>query len=225
MVSVDPDAKRVCFANGRVEPYDMLINTTPLDLFVNSCSSLPDAVRSSAEALVHNGGLIVGLGIDAPRNDAKCWIYFPESNSPFYRVTNFHNYSPHNVPGGDTGRYSSLMCETTYSPHKPEDKATIIDRTVRGLIDSGMMDRSHRQRIVSRYLIDIPYSYPVPTLGRDRALAVIQPWLESLNIYSRGRFGAWRYEAGNMDHSFMQGVEVVGRILAETPEKVFGRTG
>ena len=47
----------------------------------------------------------------------------------------------------------------------------------------------------------------MPTLGWDEALAVIQPFLESHNVYSRGRFGAWKYEVGNRDHSFMQGKE------------------
>ena len=48
---------------------------------------------------------------------------------------------------------------------------------------------------------------------RDKALPTIHPWLESKNIFSRGRFGAWRYEVGNMDHSVAQGVEWVDRIL------------
>jgi UDP-galactopyranose mutase len=39
------------------------------------------------------------------------------------------------------------------------------------------------------------------------------PWLDSENVFSRGRFGAWRYEVGNMDHSVAQGVEWVNRVL------------
>ena len=145
-------------------------------------------------------------------------MYFPENNSPFYRVTNVHNYSRFNVPDGDTERYFSLMCETTYSSHKPEDKVSIVDATLQGLVNSAMIDEVQKGRIASRYLIDIPYSYPVPTLGRDKALATIQPYLESRSVYSRGRFGAWKYEVGNMDHSFMQGVEVVERLLTGTKE-------
>jgi hypothetical protein len=44
---------------------------------------------------------------------------------------------------------------------------------------------------------------------------VLHPWLESHDVYSRGRFGAWRYEVGNMDHSVAQGVEWVNRILQD----------
>lgn len=67
--------------------------------------------------------------------------------------------------------------------------------------------------------------YPVPTLERDAALRIIQPWLEAHGIYSRGRFGAWKYEVGNMDHSFMQGVEVVERILESKPERTIHGQG
>lgn len=81
-----------------------------------------------------------------------------------------------------------------------------------------MISASEREQVVSSYLIDIPYSYPVPTLSRDKALHAIQPFLEGKGIFSRGRFGAWKYEVGNMDHSFMQGVEVVERMLLQRNE-------
>lgn len=219
MVSVDPVAKQVVFGNGRVEPYDVLVNTTPLDLLVDKIDGVPAEVKSAAAKLVHNSGLVVGLGFRGRREDTKCWMYFPEDNCPFYRVTNFHNYSPSNVPGGRVDQYFSLMCETTYSTHKPVNKASIVEETIQGLINSGMIDASQCQDIVSTYVIDIPYSYPVPTLKRDAALQVIQPYLESLGIYSRGRFGAWKYEVGNMDHSFMQGVEVIERVLENRQER------
>ena len=57
------------------------------------------------------------------------------------------------------------------------------------------------------------HGYPTPFLGRDETLAAILPGLEACRVYSRGRFGAWRYEVSNQDHSCMQGVELVDRLL------------
>ena len=55
--------------------------------------------------------------------------------------------------------------------------------------------------------------YPTPTLERDDALKQLLPKLQAKGIYSRGRFGSWKYEVGNQDHSFMLGVEAVDNIL------------
>ena len=226
MQTVDHARKEVVFSNGRVDAYDLLINTTPLDLLVKACKDAPDTVRRAGDALVHNGGLIVGAGFHGQRDDTKCWMYFPEDFAPFYRVTNFHNYSPHNVPGGAADSFFSLMCETTYSPWKPVDKKNIVTATLSGLEGSGLLTPGERERLATAYSIDIPYSYPVPTLGRDTALAEIHPFLESHGIYSRGRFGAWKYEVGNMDHSFMQGVEIVDRLLLGKEEQtIHGKVG
>ncbi|SYZ64647.1 hypothetical_protein (plasmid) [Leishmania braziliensis MHOM/BR/75/M2904] len=75
--------------------------------------------------------------------------------------------------------------------------------------------------------------YPIPFVGRNELLEEVQPVLrDTYKIYSRGRFGAWRYEVANQDHSMMQGVEAVGHIFhgtdevtVNTPEKVNTRYG
>ena len=84
---------------------------------------------------------------------------------------------------------------------------------VEGLINTKLLEPADLDRISSTYLIDVDYSYPVPTVDRNGALATIQPYLREHGIYSRGRFGAWCYEIGNMDHSVMQGVELVNEWL------------
>jgi len=101
------------------------------------------------------------------------------------------------------------------------DPEKILDTVIDGLIKSTILEEGDRKSIVSRYHRMVNYSYPIPTLGRDKALAVLQPALLDRGVYSRGRFGAWRYEIGNMDHSVLMGVEAVNNILAGEKELVF----
>ena len=84
-----------------------------------------------------------------------------------------------------------------------------------GLVSAGVVEDD--QNVASTHAIDVDYAYPVPTLGRDRALAVIQPWLMERDIFSRGRFGSWRYEMGNMDHAVKMGIDVARRIVEDRP--------
>jgi hypothetical protein len=113
------------------------------------------------------------------------------------------------------------MGEMSFPVSQNPDPQQVLEQMIAGFIRAGMLDESDRSRIVSRYHRTIAYSYPIPSLGRDRALAVLQPALMEKGIYSRGRFGAWRYEIGNMDHSVMMGVEAVNHVLAGGEETVF----
>lgn len=211
MVEVDADRKVARFSTGREVSYDILISTIPLDQFIFKMTPKKDLILEAAKSLKHNGVLSVGVGIKKPCPSNKCWIYFPEDNCCFYRVTYFSNYSPNNVP--DPQRFYSLMCETAYSEHKPEDKKEIVEKTIAGLVNAKLITEADRNLIETTHVIEASYAYPVPTLNRDKALGTIQPYLEGKGIFSRGRFGAWKYENGNMDHSIMQGVGVVNRIL------------
>lgn len=215
---VDFDAKHIEFNDGTTTDYDVLVSTLPVDQLVAWGQGAPPHVRQAAKDLVHSSSYIVGVGVARPCPSDKCWMYFPETDSPFYRVTYLSNYSPHIAPDDD---HFLLLTETSYSPWKSEPKDSIVERVVNGLIDTHLLDESDRDRIVSTYLIDVAYSYPVPTIGRDDALVVIQPFLMEREVYSRGRFGAWLYEIGNMDHSVMQGVETVNSILLGEEEQTW----
>jgi hypothetical protein len=70
--------------------------------------------------------------------------------------------------------------------------------------------------IVSIYHRRLEHGYPTPSLGRDAVLKEALPWLRKSNIWSRGRFGAYKYEVANQDHSLMLGVECVDNILFGT---------
>ena len=216
VVAVDADARVVHTGDGRTWPYDVLLSTMPLNKLVGSISSsVPDAVRGAVDGLHWSGSHIVGIGIDRPAQTTKNWIYFPEPDVPFYRVTYLSNYSPYMTATPDQ---TLLLTETSCSPHKPEDASTIVARVVDGLVRTGLMTDDDRGRVVTTWLCSPSMSYPVPSVTRDASLGTIQPWLREQRIWSRGRFGAWLYEIGNMDHSTMQGVEWVDHVLAGEPE-------
>ena len=218
VTSIDPVAKQVHTKDGRTWDYDVLLNTMPLNRLVDSMESVPAAVRKAKEGLHWSGSHIVGVGLDRPANSTKNWIYFPEPEVPFYRVTYLSNYSPYITPEPDQ---TLFLTETSRSQHKPEPADTIVDRVIDGLIDTKLMDESDRDLIATTWRCSPDMSYPVPSTTRDAALGTIQPWLRSQGIWSRGRFGAWLYEIGNMDHSAMQGVEFVDHVLSGEPETVW----
>ncbi|MCF6153673.1 MAG: amine oxidase [Candidatus Brocadia sp.] len=217
-VQIATDRKEVIFEDGEKASYDVLISTIPLTELLDKIEDKPEWLGRSAEEFLWSGGYMVGIGIRKPCPSNKNWMYFPENNSPFYRVTYLSNYSPNVTP---TGEFFSFLAETSYSRFKTVSKETIIEKTIQGLINSKLLKEEDRSLIVSTFLVDIPYSFPVPFLGRDHIIKHIQSYLSEQNIYSRGRFGGWKYEVGNMDHSVMQGMEVVNRIVSNKEETLY----
>jgi len=128
----------------------------------------------------------------------------------------------------DKANFYSLLCETSESSEKPTDgnagrnPDAIIEETITGLENAGLLEPGERDHIVSRWCHYADYSYPTPTVDRDAILSVVIPWLEAKGVYSRGRFGMWKYEVANTDHTLMQGVELVNHLLRGEPETTIG---
>ncbi len=96
------------------------------------------------------------------------------------------------------------------------DSNLIVDEVRRGLVATNLIPSE--EIIHHTWHRRLDRGYPTPYLKRDEILKVLRGELEDRNIYSRGRFGAWKYEVSNQDHSVAQGVECVDRLLNDSPE-------
>lgn len=215
LVGLDIRRREAVFSDGTREHYDHLISTIPLTRLAELTGEEP-LIRAARE-LRYTHVYMVGVApaIPLPKSlEDKTWIYVPEPRHVVYRVTPFSIFSPSHVP--DPDRFCSLMCEISEPDHEPFSDRSRAEDALRSLRESGLLDPLP-ERIHIHELRE-EFGYPVPTVNRDRALSELLPALEHHGIYSRGRFGGWKYEVGNMDHSIMQGVEVADRILRGTPE-------
>mmetsp|Transcript_21479 Transcript_21479/g.19544 ORF Transcript_21479/g.19544 Transcript_21479/m.19544 type:complete len:493 (-) Transcript_21479:1185-2663(-) len=233
VTSIDINNKILTLNNGNTIRYNKLLSTIPLDITLRWCNN-----DKLADRLQYSSSHIVGIGLRGVNpHDTKCWLYYPESDCPYYRCTVFSHYGIGNVPNenislptiryGDKqlqvnnnesikGPYWSLMFEISESKYKPVNSQTIVDETIQGAINTKLIKSS--DEIVSIYYRRLEYGYPTPCLQRDAVLNEALPMLKSHDIWSRGRFGSYKYEVANQDHSCMIGVEAVDNILYGTKE-------
>jgi len=207
---IDAGARTAQAADGQAFKYRKLISTIPLNRLIRITPG--PVAPAAADQLLFSATHLVGAGIAGQPPDhlkTKCWMYFPQANSPYYRTTVFTNYSPNNAPR--PGAQWSLMTEVAESPAKPVNRDTVVEECLRAFVEDRLLpDRGQVCSVAYKFL---PQGYPTPFLGRD---AVVDPALrrfEEAGIFSRGRFGAWKYEVANQDHSFAQGYECAERLL------------
>jgi protoporphyrinogen oxidase len=218
IVGIDWEKREARSESGDLYRYEHMLSTMPLPLLSRMLAPTLDRLTDAAEMLVHSSTHIVGLGLygKAPEKiGKKSWVYFPEETSPFYRATVFSNYSDSHTP--DPARYWSLMTETSSSRRNPREVGTLVEETIQSCMKIGLIDS--REQVASVWNYTATHGYPVPSLARDQALSVLLPALEEKGIFSRGRFGGWKYEVSNQDHSFMQGVEWARRMKEGAPEE------
>eukprot|EP00899_Mesostigma_viride_P028486 jgi/Mesvir1/8822/Mv02723-RA.1 len=247
VVGLDLEASTVTLANGAKIKYDNLLTTMPLDITLRMVGKdeWADGLMHSSSHIIG-----VGVRGHSP-HDKKCWLYYPEDDCPFYRTTVFSHYAEANCPpankklptlckgngeawtgpsGPAPGPYWSLMFEVSESQYKPvkQDPVAIpgagtwprvVLETLQGAINTNLM--APEDQVVSIYHRRIGHGYPTPSTGRDDVLKVALPWLRQKNVWSRGRFGSYKYEVGNQDHSLMLGVEAVDNIVHGSHEVTF----
>lgn len=204
VIRIDSKKKIVFFSDSTNDSYDVLLSTIPLPLLL-----------AKKTPLVSSSVTIVGLGMkgNVPEQlRTKCWMYFPENKAPFFRATVFSNYSKFNAPVG----HWSLMTEISSSGYRKLPVGNIGDAVIRGARNTKLIGA--KDKPISVWIYNSAYGYPTPTLDRDQYIETVLPELENYGIYSRGRFGAWKYEVSNQDHTFMQGVEWAGRMVNNEKE-------
>lgn len=207
IVSVELRNRVATLSSGCKVAYENFFTSMPIDKLLGCFSDCPE-LSKYADLFKPAAVDVIGIGVRGKCPDQLtklCSLYLPDEEISFWRASMLSNYSASMAPP-DTW---SILCEINSGPSRPavtNPIASVID----GLQQLGFASPDN---IVSTWHRHLPYGYPVPTPGRDEALAEIQQLLETNGIFSRGRFGGWKYEVCNQDHAFMQGVEVVDALV------------
>ncbi len=209
---IDTRTHAAILEDGRQIKWEHLISTMPVDQL---CTISKAVNQPLVDKLEHSQTFLCGLGFAGPCPPflrEMSWMYFSDPADPYYRVTVLSNYSDANVP---SSKCFSLLIEVAMKrSNQLVDAATFassIEQRIRN--EFGITSTT---KTVSAWTKLLPYGYPIPTLHRDEIISTINEQFEQLEVFSRGRFGFWKYEISNQDHSFMQGYECIGRIHSGT---------
>lgn len=201
--------KRIVTLNDKTQfEYQYLLTTTPINILLKIISDKTELLKRK-NPLKYSSILLFGFKIKEKlpiclKN--KLWVYYPEKEVSFFRGTVISKLSPNSAPKN----YWSFLTETSFTPTKKLNIYKEKQRVVKSLIKLKYI--SNKKQIKSTWHYLIKHAYPIPTLDRNDFLKKIVPFLEKEHIYTRGRFGYWKYEISNQDHSFMQGVEWVNEL-------------
>lgn len=204
--SIDVKNKIVRFTNGSVQKYNKLITTLPLDILLSlliepaSCN-----LSKFSSKLLCNSVINFNLGVSRPDLSDKHWIYYPEKKYPFYRIGFPHNFSQLNAPTG----YSSLYGEFAYLGNSANINK-ILKQALNSTYDIFNLKKSD---IITEKIINIKHAYVIFDSWRDKNIDKILKRLEDMDIFSVGRYGAWKYSS--MQEGVLDGKTIAESILQE----------
>jgi protoporphyrinogen oxidase len=209
---LDAEARTVT-VGGETIPYRAVVATLPLPELLSRTRGLPADVEAAAAQLRCTPVRYLNVGTRRPVAGEFHWIYVPEEKYPFYRVGIYSNALPAMAPAGLGSLYVEL------SDRGPVPTGTARDALTRdvaqALAAAGAL--AAPDDLLFADLHELRYAYVVFDDNYYPATERIRAWLESQNIFPRGRYGFWTYNA--MEDCILAGREVIGTIDRRLAEK------
>lgn len=203
---IDPVEKKVYFNNtDDTVSYDYLIATNPLPELIGLLPDVPESIKEQVEKLNYNSIAAINLGIDAPHISDNHWIHFPESDISFFRICFQSNFAKDLVPDGK----SSIQAEVSYDRKNPPSKKDLIIRVREDLVKVGVLKPN--DKITFESVTYMKYGYVIYDFFRKNAVARIHNYLNGLDIYPCGRYGAWQYLWS--DEAAISGMETAKKVF------------
>ena len=204
IVAIEPGRKRIRTASREEIPYDHLISTLPLPSLVDLIRDVPSQIAQARGRLEHNTIWAVNICIDRPRISEKHWIYYPETDYLFHRISFPMNFHPSMAPEGK----SSITVEVGTSKHKPVNRNTLVQDVIHDLQKTQFLEDG--SEIIAHNVLELTPAYIIDHIQHRRDVDLIHEYLRSIDILACGRFGDWEYL--NMDHSIMCGKRVADSL-------------
>lgn len=204
---IDTDARRIYFANGRVENYEALVSTIPLPKLVELIGTAPDDVAEAARSLFATAVDLISIGFSKPRVSPALWFYIYDRDIAAARAYAPDWKAPSNVPPG----CSSLQFEIYSSRERPQTMSPdeLKANTVEAVRSMGLATADD---ILFVHHMRLPYANVVFDHGMEERRDRVKSWVADTGIHVAGRFGEWDYLWSNQ--AMMSGICAAERAFA-----------
>lgn len=181
IVDIDTKNKIAKTNTGQEISYEFLINTSPLNLFLNTFEGYSDF----AKGLSWNKVLVLNLGFSKKSKFQDIhWAYIPSKDTVFYRVGFYDN-----ILGQDR---LSMYVEIGLGPKdKVPDIDAVLQQTLEDLQNLDIIDDANQLMSYSVIVMDPAYVHVDSKL--ESMKSNLMKDLEKIGIYSIGRYGDWKY--------------------------------
>jgi protoporphyrinogen oxidase len=172
--------------------YDKVISTMPIQALIKAMNA-PKKVRNALDDLKHNSLICVMLGLNVPKLNDFSWLYIPDNDVLFHRVSFPSNYSPNVAPYGKSSVLAEITCKKGDRTWAMKDE-DIIDQTMEDLHRLRIIDKSDVCFAKTKRSI---YAYVITDLNYEENLKTVKSYVAEAGIDLLGRFSEFKYL--NMD--------------------------
>jgi UDP-galactopyranose mutase len=182
---------------------EKIISSIPLPDLIGILHDPPEDVRKAAGSLAYNSLVCVNIGVKRPDIIDKHWLYFPEEEFIFNRMSFPMNFSEYTTPRGR----SSILVEVTHR-EVSVDTEGIRERVIEDLKKTEIITDGDEIEVCDTSAFK--YAYVIYDLDHEKNVGIVHDYLESNNIVPVGRFGEWEYF--NMDKALLSGRNAASRM-------------
>ena len=213
-INIDLKNKTIYFENGHTEKFDKLISTMPLDILLNSLNEKSNTkLKDASSKLLCNSVINFNLGFNTNNIKDKHWIYYPEKKHPFYRIGFWQNICKNSAPINSSAIYG----ETSYlAKNKTSEKTFNVKKQIEQITKNSINKAIEaleltNKNITIKKILHIPRAYVIYDLWREKHLKSLHKRLNSISIFSIGRYGEWKYSS--MQEAFLDGKNITKTII------------
>lgn len=180
--SVNINDKKINTTDGSIIEYEYLINTSPLNIFLNLLDD--NKYHKLSNELSYNKVLVFNLGFNKKSKYTKeNWMYIPSKEINFYRIGFYDNIL-------NTDKLS-MYIEIGYGKDDEINIEEQLKLTLDNLLKLGIIDEDTKLEEYVPIVMNPAYVHINTKNDLDVKNALKE--LNSNHIYSIGRYGGWTY--------------------------------
>jgi len=205
-VRQDGDGYKVTTKDGSVYRGEFVVSTIPITQLKDMLESI-DGHQKPEDTLEFRSLIFLFLAVKKEIISDNHWIYFPDKDCFFQRVSEPKNFSPYLVPKERSSICVEIPCDYNDGVWNMDPKQ--LYETV--IIQMEQKRYLKREDIQKFWVTRERYAYPTNTISFGSKLKAIKNYIDTIpHLYSIGRQGSFSYV--NIDDVMLMGFETAEQI-------------